>query len=161
MKMPSASVLLFTTAALISAPTFAQTTRSGPTTGAATTAPATYDRATSRDTVATPSERNPVLTDEGQARASKIIGSSVYNDRDEKVGTIDDLLIGKDNKPMTAVLSVGGFLGVGNKLVAVPYDHLRFGNTNAGSDNKVVLTGATKDSLKSMAEYHYTGPRKS
>jgi sporulation protein YlmC with PRC-barrel domain len=101
-----------------------------------------------------PNDRNPVMTQMGDARASKIIGSSVYNDHDEKVGSIDDLLIGKDGK-MNAVLSVGGFLGMGTKYVEVPYSDLTFGNTQRDSDNRVVLKGATKESLKTQPAYNY------
>ena len=88
------------------------------------------------------------------ARTSKIVGSSVYNDRDEKVGSVDDLLIGKGGQ-IDAVLSVGGFLGMGTKYVEVPYSSLTFGNTQKDSDNRVVLKGATKDSLKAQAGYSY------
>ena len=59
-------------------------------------------------------------------RSSRIIGSIVYNDRDERIGTVDDLMVGQDGRISGAVLSVGGFLGLGAKLVAVPYDQLRF-----------------------------------
>src|ERR1700710_1798904 len=90
-------------------------------THATTTAPAT---GRTGDTTSTnPNDRNPVMTTMGDARASKVIGSSVYNDHDEKVGSIDDLLIGKDGK-MSAVLSVGGFLGMGTKYVQIPYSDL-------------------------------------
>jgi hypothetical protein len=124
---------------------------------AGTTAPATHNSVATAPAAATaPSDRNPVLTDSGDVRASRVVGSSVYNDHNDKIGSVDDLVIGKDGK-LTAVLSVGGFLGVGTRYVSVPYSSLKFGNTNAGSDNRVVLTGATKDSLKGMAEYHYTG----
>lgn len=133
-------------AALAVAPAFAQQAGSG--------APATHDKVTPSGATAAPSDRNPVLTDAGDARASKILGSSVYNEHNDKIGTVDDLLVGKAGK-LRAVLSVGGFLGLGTRYVSVPYDELKFGNTNAGSENRVVLTGATKDSLKSMAEYHY------
>ena len=71
-----------------------------------------------------PSQRNSVLTDRGDVRASKLIGSSVYNDRDEKVGSVDDIVLGKDNRADEVVVSVGGFLGIGTKLVAVPYSQL-------------------------------------
>ena len=118
---------------------------------AATTAPATHD--TGGNPTAggynTPSARNPVMTDHGGLRTSKIVGSSVYNDHNEKIGSVDDLVVDKD-KTVHAVLSVGGFLGMGNKLVQVPLDKLHFGNTKESSDNRVVLPGATKDSLKSM-----------
>jgi hypothetical protein len=94
------------------------------------------------------------MTQMGDARASKVIGSSVYNDHDEKVGSIDDLLVAKDGR-IGAVLSVGGFLGMGTKYVEVPYSELVFGNTQKDSDNRVVLKGATKESLKTQAEYTY------
>jgi sporulation protein YlmC with PRC-barrel domain len=101
-----------------------------------------------------PSDRNGVMTDNGEARASKVVGSSVYNDHDENVGSINDLVIAKDGK-VSAILSVGGFLGMGTKYVEVPYSNLTFGNTQSSSDNRVVLMGATKDSLKSHAAYSY------
>ena len=59
-------------------------------------------------------------------RSSRIVGSAVYNDRDERIGTVDDLMVGQDGRISEAVLSVGGFLGLGAKLVAVPYGQLRF-----------------------------------
>src|ERR1700712_3977431 len=95
-----------------------------------------------------------VMTDSGGLRASNIVGSSVYNDHDEKIGSIDDLVIGND-KPLRAVVSVGGFLGIGSKMVAVPFDKLQFGNTKGSSDNRVVMPGVTKDSLQGMPDYAY------
>lgn len=135
-----------------SIPSFAQS----PATGNATTAPATHDLKGS--TATTPSQRNAVLTDAGEIRASKLIGSSVYNDRDEKIGKVDDVVLGKDNKADAVILSVGGFLGMGSKLIAVPYGSLRLGDTkHASSDNKVVMAGATKDSLRALPNFNYTG----
>ncbi len=95
------------------------------------------------------------MTDSGSMRASKIVGSSVYNDRDEKIGSIDDLVITSDHA-LHAVLSVGGFLGLGSKMVSVPFDKLQFGNTKGSSDNRVVLPGSTKQDLTSMPDFHYT-----
>jgi hypothetical protein len=82
-------------------------------------------------------------------RASKVVGSTVYNDANESIGTIDDILITRDGKEPYAVLSVGGFLGMGTKLVVVRYDALKFGK------DKVVLPGGTKDGLKSLPEFKY------
>jgi hypothetical protein len=82
-------------------------------------------------------------------RASKVIGSSVVNDANETIGKIDDLLISSDGKQPYAVLSVGGFLGMGTRLVVVPYDTLKF------SDNKVILPGGTKEGLKMLPEFKY------
>jgi sporulation protein YlmC with PRC-barrel domain len=80
-------------------------------------------------------------------RASKLIGSGVVNDKNEKIGNIDDLVINQD-KVMAAVLQVGGFLGIASRRVAVPYDHLQIDEAN----HKIVLPGATKDELRKMAE---------
>jgi sporulation protein YlmC with PRC-barrel domain len=59
-------------------------------------------------------------------RASKIVGLSVYNDKNESVGSINDLLTDKDGNIKAVVIGVGGFLGVGEHLVAVPYDKMKF-----------------------------------
>src|ERR1700712_669300 len=101
------------------------------------------------------SARTGVMTDSGGLRASNIVGSSVYNDHDEKIGSIDDLVIGNDHS-LHAVLSVGGFLGMGSKMVQVPFDNLEFGNTKGSSDNKVVLPGSSKQDLTSMPDFQYT-----
>lgn len=62
----------------------------------------------------------------GGWRSSRIVGATVYNDGDERIGTISDLIVTPDGRISEAVLSVGGFLGIGAKLVGVPYDRLRF-----------------------------------
>ena len=82
-------------------------------------------------------------------RASKVIGSSVVNDANETIGKIDDLLVSPDGKEPFAVLSIGGFLGVGSHLVAVPFDSLKL------VDKKLILPGGTKDSLKLLPEFKY------
>lgn len=82
-------------------------------------------------------------------RTSKVVGSTVLNEANEKVGTIDDLIVTPSDKVPFAVLSVGGFLGVGNKYVVVPYSALEV------REKKMVLPGATKESLKSLPEFKY------
>src|ERR1700760_3122142 len=57
----------------------------------------------------------------GDWRASKIIGLNVYNDNNENVGSINDILTDKNGSIKAAVISVGGLLGVGARLVAVPF----------------------------------------
>ena len=84
-------------------------------------------------------------------RASKVIGTSVVNDANETIGKIDDLLVSADGKEPFAVLSIGGFLGMGNHLVALPYDNLKF------VDKKLVLPGGTKEGLKMLPEFKYAG----
>jgi sporulation protein YlmC with PRC-barrel domain len=85
-------------------------------------------------------------------RISKLIGGSVINDKNERVGTIDDIIADKDKKQLSfAVLQVGGFLGVGGHLVVVPYDSLVIDDNG----RKITLPGATKDELKKLSGYNY------
>ena len=82
-------------------------------------------------------------------RASKVMGASVVNDANETIGKIDDVIISSDGKAPFAVISVGGFLGMGSKLVVVHYDSLRF------QQERVVLPGGSKDQLKALPEFKY------
>ncbi|HQT77653.1 MAG TPA: PRC-barrel domain-containing protein [Rhodopila sp.] len=82
-------------------------------------------------------------------RVSKVLGATVVNEAGEKVGTIDDLIVTPSNKVPYAVLSVGGFLGMGTRLVVVPYDAMKAGNKN------MVLPGATRDTLKMLPGFNY------
>jgi len=83
-------------------------------------------------------------------RASKIIGSDVVNSNKDTIGKIDDLIVSSDHK-LIAVISVGGFLGIGTKLVAVRYDDLQPTTNNSG----FILPGGTKESLKALPEFSY------
>jgi len=83
-------------------------------------------------------------------RASKVIGSNVYNENNESIGEVDDILIPPGGGSPMAVISVGGFLGIGAKLVAVPYERLQ-----ANNNNRWILAGATKDSLTSLPTFTY------
>jgi len=65
----------------------------------------------------------------GQWRAYKMIGLDVYNQNNEKLGDISELLTDQTGKIQTAVLGVGGFLGVGERMVAVSFDQLKFVNS--------------------------------
>ena len=65
---------------------------------------------------------------QGDWRASKVVGLNVYNDNNESLGSINDLLTDKSGNIKAVVVSVGGFLGVGTHLVAVPFDKIKFVN---------------------------------
>lgn len=82
-------------------------------------------------------------------RTSKVVGSTVVNESNETVGAIDDLIVTPGEKVPFAVLSVGGFLGMGTKYVVVPFSSLQV------KDKKMLLPGATKDSLKALPEFKY------
>lgn len=84
-------------------------------------------------------------------RASKLIGASVVNDKNEKIGSVDDLIVTPGDRVLFAVISVGGFLGINGRLVAVPYSSL----TVDEKGGKVTLPGATKDALTKLPAFHY------
>src|SRR3954467_10335869 len=65
---------------------------------------------------------------QGSWRASKLVGLNVYNDKNESLGSINDLLTDKSGNIKAVVIGVGGFLGVGEHLVAVPLDKIKFVN---------------------------------
>lgn len=82
-------------------------------------------------------------------RASKIIGSEVYNGSGEEVGTVDDVIVSNDGKVPYAVLAVGGFLGMGQRLVVVGSSNLTI------KEGKIVMAEATRETLKSLPEFKY------
>jgi hypothetical protein len=86
---------------------------------------------------------------ENGTRVSRILGSAVYIDANTQIGTVDDLIMTGDQKIVMAVISVGGFLGVGGKLVAIPFPQLKF------DGGKTMLPGATKDSLNAMPNFTF------
>jgi hypothetical protein len=82
-------------------------------------------------------------------RSSKIVGSTVVNDTNQTVGSIDDLIITPGGQAPYAILSVGGFLGIGTKYVALPFSSLKV------VDKKIVLPGGSKDALTALPEFRY------
>jgi hypothetical protein len=89
-------------------------------------------------------------------RASQVIGANVYNENDESIGEVDDIIIPQGGTQPVAILSVGGFLGIGARLVAIPYDQLQ----HAADRNRWMLRGVTKDSLREMPEYRHQADRR-
>src|SRR5471032_2153944 len=81
----------------------------------------------SAQTAATDKANNSAMTHkEGQWRSSKLIGVDVYNEANEKVGDIEELILDKSGKVEHVVLGVGGFLGMGEHYVAVAFDKLKW-----------------------------------
>jgi sporulation protein YlmC with PRC-barrel domain len=79
-----------------------------------------------------------------------LLDKDVYNDKKEDIGEVKDVVVSPEGKSVSwAIIGVGGFLGIGERLVAIPMDHLKIEN------GKFVLKGATKEVLKAMPPFHY------
>ncbi|WP_077962914.1 PRC-barrel domain-containing protein [Ensifer adhaerens] len=87
-----------------------------------------------------------------QIAASTYIGQSVYNASDESIGEINDLIIKKDGGVEAAVIGVGGFLGLGEKDVAVPFDRIAIAE-QPNTDALKLTTTETVDTLKAAPEF--------
>jgi sporulation protein YlmC with PRC-barrel domain len=98
--------------ALLATAALAQTPAATP----STTAPAATTSSAPADT----------MSHQGQWRASKVVGLKIYNDSNESLGSVNDLLFDKDGKIAAAVIGVGGFLGVGEHYVAVPFEKIKW-----------------------------------
>jgi len=148
--------------ALIAAPALAQGTMSESKSSAAST--------------------NQTATAAGVWQGSKLISLNVYNDQNEKIGSIKDLMVDKSGNIVSAVIGVGGFLGMGERDVAVKFADLKWSNepvksasnpnttttrpattgagTNATSSGPKTypdhaVFNATKDQLKAMPQFDY------
>lgn len=93
--------------------------------------------------------RTEVMQTGSGFRASKLAGTSVYNRDKDKIGTIDDLILSPTDHTAFAILSVGGFLGMGKHYVAVPFSELQI------TAKQVTMPEATKSSLEALPEFKY------
>jgi sporulation protein YlmC with PRC-barrel domain len=92
------------------------------------------------------------MTSDHNMRTSKLIGLPVYNDQGAKIGTIDDIMLPAKGGETTAVISVGGFLGVGSKLVKIPLSHVSF-----TSGKPTMMGDGSKTAMMAMPYYTYSG----
>jgi sporulation protein YlmC with PRC-barrel domain len=87
----------------------------------------------------------------GWSAKHKLLGHNVYNDTNEKLGRIDDIIVSPKREVSYAIIGVGGFLGIAKKNVAIPMDQLKF------QRDKLILPGASKEAVKAMPEFQYAG----
>jgi sporulation protein YlmC with PRC-barrel domain len=144
----SVTTAIVVAALAIPAGAFAQTTTTpSPNSPPAAAAPHSSTPAAAAPQAAAPAAQATRHMREDQMRASKLIGSAVYDPSEQKIGTIDELVLNADGKVADVVLGVGGFLGAGEKRVAVAMADLKRGK----NDHFVLNT--TKDALKQMANF--------
>lgn len=89
----------------------------------------------------------PAMAQKAEMRAADIIGASVTNSRDVEIGTVDDLILTDQNRVTAATLSVGGFLGIGEKIVAVPFSDLDI------REDGTVFFATTREGLEQLPAY--------
>jgi sporulation protein YlmC with PRC-barrel domain len=85
----------------------------------------------------------------GWSAKRQILGHPVYNDLNERVGSIDDVIVTTDKAVSYAIINAGGFLAVTKHDVAVPVSQFKL------IDHRLVLAGATKDALKASPPFEY------
>ena len=87
----------------------------------------------------------------GELKAEELIGTTVYGANDENIGEISDIVLSQDGKVDAVVIDVGGFLGMGEKPVAVGFDKLAFMADKDGK--KYLYTTFTKEQLEAQPAY--------
>jgi sporulation protein YlmC with PRC-barrel domain len=99
------------------------------------------------------SDTNVAVHRDGEWRSSKLIGIDVYNEANEKIGAIEDLIVDKSGRVENVILGVGGFLGMGEHYVAVPMDRLKWVNeavrTSSTATTDKTTVGAAGDANNS------------
>lgn len=89
------------------------------------------------------------LLAKGWSMKKDILSKDVFNDANEKVGVVEDIIVTPEKAMSYAVVSTGGFLGMAKHDVVIPVNQLKI------KDARIILTGATKESVKAMPEFKY------
>ena len=128
------STVIGLAALLLAAPAFAQTTTPPP--------------------AASPSGQPMWYANQAdEMRASKLIGSKVVNTANESIGDVNEIVLGKNGKVAAVIIGVGGFLGMGEREIAMNFNSLRMSRDS--SNNLVLTVNATKDVLKGAPEWRW------
>jgi sporulation protein YlmC with PRC-barrel domain len=114
------------------------------TTGPAPATPLTGHAMTPSDTTAS----DTFTATGGELRASEIIGSTVYDEQNQDIGSVKDVLLDHGGRVQSVVLDVGAFLGMGGKYVTVSLNDLK-------TDNNRLTLNKTKDQLQAAPEFHF------
>jgi sporulation protein YlmC with PRC-barrel domain len=165
--MRSSFILAIASASLMSSVAFAQTVE-----------PKSASTPIASTNTTTPSWLTQELA--GQWRSSKLIGLNVYNSENDKVGDISELIVDRSGKLEAVVVGVGGFLGIGEHDVAIPYGQISWtfqpvvssrsssGPTSTGTASPTrssesprsypdhAVLNMTKDQIKAAPEFKYS-----
>lgn len=125
---------------------YADTNQRGTVFGARSTIPG----ASSTAMTTTTSPTNATATPTGSVGASKLVGLNVRNAQGETIGEIKEVLISNGGSIQSAIVAVGGFLGVGERNVALAWNQLKF---QRDGEQLRAMIGMSKDQLKTLPEY--------
>jgi sporulation protein YlmC with PRC-barrel domain len=89
-----------------------------------------------------------------EMRVTKLIGTTVVNAANETIGDVNEIVLDKDGKVAAVIIGVGGFLGMGEREVAVSFSSLQTRRTD--NDRLVLIVNATKDTLKNAPDWRWT-----
>ncbi len=124
----------------------------------------TQPSAAAQDQAATPSEETPTARSEdigaltnGALPISDYYNQTVYDNRDNKIGDVNDMLLDNSGKINAVIVGVGGFLGVGEKNVAVPFSLLKVADKDG---SRYLVLEANKEALQSAPGYVYDSSKK-
>jgi hypothetical protein len=90
-----------------------------------------------------------VVVTKGWSAKKQILRKTVYNDKNQKIGKVDDLIIAPDSAVSYAIIGAGGFLGIDRHDVAIPAKQFKI------EKGKIILPGATKEAIKAMPKFEY------
>ena len=122
----------------------------------ARTATVTDQPRTTAPRTATAAKSANVVLDVFDYRASDLIGAPVLDDRGESVGKVDDLVVSTEDDKLHAVLSVGGILGFGAKLISIPFEDLQITSDDDAPQVRIAMTGEQLEQLvASRPEFRY------
>lgn len=147
-------------AALLTAGAVAQTPPKNTTPNQTLTAP--------QNQPSTTNAANPTTQQSSQWRGSQLIGLDVYNNNNENIGDINDVILGKDGRIELIVVGVGGWLGMGQHDVALRWEQVNFSdqprkgdsaNAEAGEKPDHAMVNMTKDQLKAMPAFKYASEK--
>lgn len=93
----------------------------------------------------------------GDMRAAKWLGTPIKNAGNEEIGDINDFLIGSDGKVHAVIVGVGGFLGIAEKNVAIPFEQVKM--SMDGEGNRMVMASLTKEQLEAAPTFKVTGDK--
>lgn len=138
------------------APAFAQDTMTPAEPPAATTTDPTVSTESMPAPDSTPVERFITMEAPNDWMASELIGSTVYGPAEENLGNINDLVADADGRVKAVVIGVGGFLGIGEKDVAVPFASVEMVRNN---NAETLVLRQTRDELKNAPTFkEYVAP---